>query len=286
MRRFILITGASSGIGESACLALIQRGYEVIAGVRTDQDALRLVKAGKSKIHPLIMDVTDQKGMEMAKESAIQLIGDGSLVAIFNNAGIVVNGAVLYVPPEEWQKQFDVNVTGIIRTTQLFFPLLTKPKQDGDDHPRRLINMSSVSGLFASPFIGAYAASKYAVEALSDSLRRELYMYDIQVVIIEAGNIATPIWEKARLAPSYLGPEYDSIRAFKDKMLDDLIARGMPVKAIDDVIIRAVAQRKVKVRYLVRPQKWKFQLIRLLPAKWIDRMIAKKLRDRSGIRPF
>jgi NAD(P)-dependent dehydrogenase (short-subunit alcohol dehydrogenase family) len=286
MRRFILITGASSGIGESACIALVARGYEVIAGVRTQQDALRLAEVGKSKIHPLIMDVTDRAGMEKALEATVHIIDDGALVAIFNNAGIVVNGPILYVPPEEWQKQFEVNVTGLVRTTQLFFPLLVKPKQTGDDHPRRIINMSSVSGVFASPFIGAYAASKYAVEAISDSLRRELYMYDVQVVLIQAGNIATPIWEKARTTSSYLGPEYESIRAFKDKMLDDLIARGMPVSAIDEVIIKAVTQKAVKVRYLIRPQKWKFQLIRLLPAKWIDRMIAKKLRDRSGIRPF
>ena len=286
MRRYILITGASSGIGESACHVLLEKGYEIIAGVRTTADAAKLKATGGPKLHPLMMDVTDESGMQLARDEAAKIIGEGTLVAIFNNAGVVVNGAWLYIPIEEWRHQFEVNVIGVIRTTQLFFPLLAAPRQDGDTHPRRIINMGSVSGLFASPFIAPYAASKYAMEALSDSLRRELYMYDIQVVIIEGGNISTPIWEKAKKTPSYFGPEYDSLLAFKDKMIDGLIAKGMPLKAINDVIIKIVMDKSVKARYLVRPQKWKFNLVRLLPAKWVDRLIHRNLQKRSGIRPF
>lgn len=281
-----MITGASSGIGESACHVLLEKGYEIIAGVRTPADAAKLKAAAGARLHPLIMDVTDETGMRLARDEAANIIDDGALVAIFNNAGVVVNGAWLYVPIEEWRQQFEVNVLGVIRTTQLFFPLLSVPRQAGDTHPRRIINMGSVSGLFASPFIAPYAASKYALEALSDSLRRELYMYDIQVVIIEGGNIATPIWEKAKKTPSYFGPEYDSIMSFKDQMIDGLIAKGMPLKAINEVIIKTVMDKSVKARYLVRPQKWKFKLIRLLPTKWVDRLIHRNLQKRSGIRPF
>lgn len=286
MRRFILITGASSGIGESACHVLLAKGYEIIAGVRTHEDAAKLKSSGGERLHPLIMDVTDESGMLSARDEAAKIIAEGALVAIFNNAGIVVNGAWLYIPIDAWRQQFEVNVIGVIRTTQLFFPLLAKARQPGDTHPRRIINMGSVSGLFASPFIAPYAASKYAMEALSDSLRRELYMYDIQVVVIEGGNIATPIWEKAKKTPSYFGPEYDPILAFKEQMIDGLIARGMPLKAINDVIIKTVMDKSVKARYLVRPQKWKFNLVRLLPAKWVDRLIHRNLQKRSGIRPF
>lgn len=286
MRRFILITGASSGIGESACLMLLKHGYEVLAGVRSSADAEKLKAAGGVKLHPLIMDVTDEPGMLLARDQAISLIGDGALVAIFNNAGIVVNGAVLYIPLEAWREQFEVNVIGVVRTTQLFFPLLVAARQAGDDHPRRIINMGSVSGLFASPFLAPYAASKFALEALSDSLRRELYMYDVQVVIIEAGNISTPIWEKAKKLPSYFGPEYDSILAFKDHIIDGMIAKGMPLAAMDEIVLKSIAGRDVKPRYLIRPQKWKFNLIRRLPATWVDRLIKKNLQKRSGIRPF
>ena len=232
------------------------------------------------------MDVTDTEGMERAKTTAEAIIGDGALVAIFNNAGIVVSGAVLYIPIKEWQHQFDVNVMGLLRTTQLFFPLLSKPKQQGDDHPRRIINMSSVSGLFASPFMGPYAASKYAVEALSDCLRRELYMYDIQVVLIEPGNIVTPIWEKAKKAASYFGPEYDSILEFKERMIDKMITSGTPVKELDAIVLHTVMSPKVKTRYLIRREKWKFNLIRNMPVSWVDRLIRKNLSAKSGIRPF
>ena len=286
MKRFVLVTGASSGIGESACIALAKQGYEVLAGVRKQEDAERLRSAAPGKISPLIMDVTDGTSLQQAKLEAERLIGQDSLVAIFNNAGVVVNGTVLHVPAEQWKYQFDVNVLGVIRVTQLFFPLLARPRTTGDDHPRRIVNMSSVSGLFASPFIGPYAASKYALEALSDSLRRELYMYDIQVVLIIAGKIATPIWTKAKSGTSYFGPEYDSILAFKDQIIDNMLTQGLPVSRVDEVVLKAVASHKPKLRYYVIPDKWRFFLMRRLPAHWVDKLISKKLKAKSGFRPF
>lgn len=286
MSHFVLITGASTGIGFSASQALAARGYKVIAGIRNPQDASKFGKASEGRIFPVPLDVTDPRSLEKAREETERIIGDHSLVAIVNNAGVVVHGAVLYIPPEEWSRQLNVNVVGVIRTIQTFFPLLSKPQVAGNLHPRRIINISSVSGLFASPFLGPYAASKYALEALSDSLRRELYMHDIQVVIIEPGNITTPIWEKARQEPAYFGPEYDSIQRFKDRMIDSMIKEGIPVDRVDAAILNAVSQTKVPLRYLIRKEKWKFRLIRLLPAKWVDQMIRKKLRDQSGIRPF
>ena len=286
MRYFVLITGASSGIGQSACIALLGKGYYVIAGVRNLKDADPVVALGGDHVLPLLMDVTDTAAITKARNTAEQWIGDGALVAIFNNAGVVVHGSVLHIPVDAWRQQFEVNVLGVITVTQLFFPLLAKPRQAGDTHPRRILQMGSVSGLFTSPFLGPYAASKYALEALSDALRRELYMHDIQVVIIEAGNITTPIWEKARQGPSYFGAEYESILQHKDRMLDGLIADGIPVRFVDDIVLKAVMQSKIKPRYLVKKKKWLFHLIRLLPAKWVDQMIASNLRKKSGIRPF
>ena len=286
MRRFILVTGASSGIGQHTAKILLAQGYDVLAGVRTKEDAERLKATFGSMIHPLIMDVTDQDSLLTSKEEALKIMGDDALVAIINNAGIVVSGAVLYVPIEAWQQQFEVNILGVIRTMQVFFSLLSKPKQDGDHHPRRIINMSSVSGLFGSPFLGPYVASKFALEGLSDSLRRELYMYDVQVVLIEPGSIITPLWHKAKENPSYFGEEYTSILDFKDKVIHQNLETGLPLEAMDKVILAAVRNPKVRVRYLVRAQKWKFILIRMLPARWVDRMVRKKLQEKSGIRPF
>ncbi len=286
MRYFVLITGASSGIGEATCKKLTEHDYEVLACVRKESDAARLSALYGARVHPLIMDVTDQPGMEKARETARQIIGLDALVAIVNNAGIVITGAVLYIPIEEWHKQLDVNVLGVIRTTQLFFHFLPKPDQKSDQHPRRIINISSVSGLFASPFLGPYASSKYALEALSDSLRRELYMYDIQVVLIEPGNIITPLWQKAKESDPYSGPEYDSIISFRDKVIESNIDQGLPVEFVAERILKSIRNKKVRNRYLIKAKAWKFRLIRILPTSWVDRMILNKLKSKSGIRPF
>ena len=284
MRYFVLITGASSGIGEAACKKLTEHGYEVLACVRNETDAARLSMTIGDRLHPLIMDVTNHQSMVRAKENAEKIIGHDKLVALVNNAGIVVAGPVLYIPVEEWQKQFDVNLLGVVRTIQLFFQLLAKKVPD--THARRIINVSSISGLFASPFIGPYAASKYALEALSDSLRRELYMYDIQVVIIEPGSISTPIWQKAKEADSYSGPEYESIIAFREKIIESNIRQSLPVELVSDRILKSIRDRKVRNRYLIKAGAWKFNLIRMLPSAWVDRIIRKKLMNKSGFRPF
>jgi len=286
MKRFVIVTGASSGIGKSACQALARQGYEVLAGLRSSADIERFKAEASPGIYPIQMDVTNHQNMLEAKLEAERIIGENSLVAIFNNAGIVVNGTVLHIPLEEWEQQFDVNVLGLIRTTQLFYPLLMKERPSGDLHPRRIINMSSVSGHFASPFIGPYAASKYAVEALSDSLRRELYMYDIQVVIIVAGKISTPIWEKAKGTTSNFGKEFEGILQYKDEILDNMNKKGLPTSLVDKVVLEAVRSNHPKLRYVVAPNKFSFFLMRYLPARWVDHLIKRKLKEKSGFRPF
>lgn len=281
MKRYILITGASTGIGRHASVLLAKQGYSILAGVRTEADAKALMADGNGLIHPLILDVTDSDSVRNAVETATDLVGTDTLVAIINNAGIAVSGPVLYVPPNAWQEQLEVNVVGVVRVTQAFFPLLSRLPNEGDHHPRRIINMGSVSGLFASPFVGPYAASKYALEAVSDSLRRELFMYDIQVVLIEAGSIRTMIWDKAQTAPAYSGPEYEGLNTFRKRMIEHQKKTAMPVEWIGELILKVIVSRKVRVRYLLRRKKWKFNLIRFLPAAWVDRMIHKGLRART-----
>jgi hypothetical protein len=111
-------------------------------------------------------------------------------------------------------------------------------------------------------------------------------MYDVQVVLIDAGKITTPIWDKARNHPGYFGPEHGSILAFRDKLIDKQIATSISVQKVDDILIEAVTAKRVRVRYLVMRHKWKFNLIRRLPAAWVDSLIQKNLRKQSGFRPF
>ena len=286
MERFVLITGASTGIGRSATLAFSRAGYHVLAGVRTEKDYTNIRQENDHRLHPIMLDVTDQDQVEEAVKASEVIIGNGNLVAIINNAGLVVHGTVLHVPISEWRQQFEVNLFGLIRVTQQFFPLLNKPGPGSDAHPKRIINMGSVSGKFASPFLGPYSASKYALEAVSDSLRRELYYTDIQVVIIEAGKIATPIWDKARTQPSYAGPEHAGVLEFKDRLLDKMISEGLPQDSLNPLLLHIVKSGKVKARYLHAPDKFTFRLSTWLPAKWIDNAIHRKLRKQGGIRPF
>ncbi len=287
MKHFVLVTGASSGIGEATCQMLVKHGYQVLAGVRNIEDGERLRKQCGTSLHPLVMDVTIREAVQSAVTSSLSLIGRDALVAIVNNAGIVVSGSSLHIPIEEWQRQFEINVIGVIRVTQMFFPLLLKSGEDQEDrHPRRIINMSSVSGLFGSPFLGPYVASKFALEGYSDSLRRELYMYDIQVVLLQPGGIKTPIWDKARGDIQHLGPEHEWMRPFKEKLIEKTIAKSLPVEKVTVKVLHAIRSRKVKNRYLIKAEAWKFRLIRFLPEEWVDRMIMKKLNAKSRIRPF
>jgi NAD(P)-dependent dehydrogenase (short-subunit alcohol dehydrogenase family) len=281
MANFILITGASSGIGESTCASLVRHGYRVLAGVRNDQDAIRLVRSYGDNVYPLIMDVTDEVSMLSAYDKAEAVLKGHSLVTIINNAGISIHGAFLYIPLKEWKHLFEVNVFGVIRTIQLFFPLL-RLKSKENTHPRRIINISSVSGVFASPFLAPYCSSKFALEALSDSLRRELYMDDIEVVVIQPGNINTPMWSKAKESLAWLGPEYEPIRKFKDTIIEENVKSSYPSSVVTEKIVHAVRNAKVRNRYLVRKDLFKFRLIQWMPASWVDSLIRRKLRKESG----
>ena len=282
MAYFVIITGASSGIGRATCHLLIQHGYEVIAGVRSPADADSLRTAYGEKVHPLILDVTDELQLLAARKDIITLLQSHLLVAIINNAGIAASGAIRYIPMEEWKKVFEVNVFGVIRIIQVFFDLLLH--QPDDPHPRRIINMSSVSGLFASPFMGPYVTSKFALEALSDSLRRELFMHKVDVVLIEPGSIHTPMWDKAKEAHSYLNEEYDRIRSFKERIIQHNLASALPVEKVANVVLNAVRNKQVRNRYLVKSGAWKFKLLKRLPDSWVDKMIKRTLRKKTNVR--
>jgi NAD(P)-dependent dehydrogenase (short-subunit alcohol dehydrogenase family) len=177
----VLVTGASTGIGEATARRLAARGFEVLAGVRRAEDAERLRSPG---IEPLTLDVTDAQQIEAARE----LVG-GRIDGLVNNAGIAVTAPQEFLPVDELRRQLEVNVVGQVAVTQAMLPALRAARG-------RVVNVSSVGGRTALPLLGAYNASKWALEALSDSLRRELRHLGVKVSVIEPGGIRTPIWEK------------------------------------------------------------------------------------------
>jgi NAD(P)-dependent dehydrogenase (short-subunit alcohol dehydrogenase family) len=279
MAKNIVITGASTGIGYAAAAELTQAGYHVFGSVRKAADAERVSAALGANFTPLLMDVTDADAIAAAAQSVQTVVGDAGLAGLVNNAGIAVGGPLQHLPLDELRHQFEVNLFGLLAVTQAFLPLLGARKQS--PHPAgRIINISSVSGIVSYPFLAPYVASKHALEGLSDSLRVELKLYGIDVILIEPGSVRTPIWDKAEQldVARYAQSDYAStLEKLKANML--VMGRnGMPVERVAQTIRLALESPHPKARYAM-PDKWLVGWVmpHLLPTRWLDALVARYL---------
>jgi NAD(P)-dependent dehydrogenase (short-subunit alcohol dehydrogenase family) len=284
----VLITGASTGIGEATALRLAGAGWTVLAGVRSDEDGARLVaKASSGLIEPIALDVTNFEQIRQAAGRVSELGGGGEsspgrLDALVNNAGIGYGGPLELLHPDDLRKQFDVNVLGQVAVTQALLPALRAAHtQRGTGG--RIVFMSSVGGRVAMAFTAPYAASKHAIEALGDALRVELASSNVQVALVEPGSVATPIWDKARetgdqvVVPPQLQKEYGNVPAAMDKALKDTAKRGVPAEQVAQTIERALSARRMKSRYIVGRDARAMIIARgLLPDHVFDR-VAKRV---------
>ena len=271
----MVITGASTGIGWAAANALRDQGFDVYAGVRKAEDAERAREAG---LRPLTIDVTDSASIAAAAE---EVGAAGQLVALVNNAGVAISGPVEYVPVDEWRKQIEINLIGQIAVTQAFLPLL---RAAGG----RIVNISSIGGRLALPLAGPYAASKFALEAMSDSLRRELHGQGMHVALVEPGGVKTPIWEKGvstaneieAAMPAEGRERYAAItRAIRKQV--ELIATktGMEPSVVADAIVHAVTSPRPRTRYLLgRDARVRWAIAKRVPDRWFDALLARALR--------
>lgn len=191
----VVITGASTGIGRACALYLDRLGFRVFAGVRKKPDGEALQESSSDRLRPIYLDVTDSETIRAATEIVRGDCGSKGLSGLVNNAGVAIAGPLEFIPLDSLRSQLEINVVGQIAVTQALLPLLRSGKG-------RIVNMSSVSGRVAAPFLGPYSASKFALEALSDSMRLELRPWDIYVSVVEPGPIATPIWKKSRTETS------------------------------------------------------------------------------------
>lgn len=276
----VLITGASTGIGEACALDLDERGFRVFAGVRRDADAERLRGSASERLTPLLLDVTEQPMIERARERLRDAFVDRGLDGLVNNAGISVAGPLELVPLDEIRRQFEVNLFGHIAVTQAFLSLLRLARG-------RIVNMSSISGRFAAPLLGPYAMSKFALEAFSDSLRRELFPWGIHVACVEPGAVDTPIWEKGmRAADHRSGSLSDESRALYEPIVETMRAsavrisrRAVSTDAVTKAVRHALTATRPKTRYLVgRDAKIAAKLVRFLPDRFLDAVTRKRLR--------
>lgn len=277
--KYVVITGVSSGIGYDGARYLIERGWHVFGSVRKTADGERVKSELGEGFTPLFFDVTDGEAIEAAAEQVAEQVGDEGLWGLVNNAGIAVPGPLMHLPIEAFRQQLEVNVTGQLAVTQAFLPLLGARK-DAPYPPGRIVNISSVSGRIVYPFLGPYAASKHALEALSDALRRELMIYGVDVIVIEPGSVKTPIWDKAEEldVSQYGGTDYDVLMAGMQKTFVRQGQTGVAVERVSEKIWEALTRERPKSRYVI-PRKWLSGWIipRWLPDRWFDGIVARRL---------
>jgi NAD(P)-dependent dehydrogenase (short-subunit alcohol dehydrogenase family) len=279
-RGSVLITGASTGIGEACALRLARDGFHVFAGVRKDADGARLKQAaGAHPLTPVIIDVTDVATINNTLLEISTAVGDWGLAGLVNNAGISVAGPIEVLPLDRWRQQFEVNVTGQLAVTKAFLPLIRKATG-------RIVFMGSIGGRMSSPFLAPYNASKFALEAITDSLRVELQPWGIHVSIVEPGSIATPIWDKSlsladdierEIPPESTALYKEQIDAMR-KAAKEIGDAGIPPDEVAKVVEHALSAKKPKTRYVVgRDARIQAIAKKIVPDRQMDRIVSSRL---------
>jgi NAD(P)-dependent dehydrogenase (short-subunit alcohol dehydrogenase family) len=275
----VVVTGVSSGIGRAVASVLAGRGIHVFGSVRSEKDAAAFAADLGENATPLLFDITDAAAVAAAVRQVRARLQGRTLRGLVNNAGVAVFGPLMHVPLGEVRRQLEVNLLGPLLVTQSFLPLLGTDRSLAGA-PGRIVNIGSIGGKIAPPFLGPYAASKFALEGLSESLRRELMLYGIDVIVIGPGAVATPIWGKAEHADTaaYQGTDYaEALRRYGQFMLKGG-KEGFPPERIGETVWKALSAGRPRVRYAVVPRALTgWFMPRILPKRAVDRIFARSL---------
>jgi NAD(P)-dependent dehydrogenase (short-subunit alcohol dehydrogenase family) len=276
----VVVTGASTGIGRATALLLDAEGYRVFAGVRKEADARELSQAGSDRLTPLTIDVTEADQIESARQQVTGALGDQGLVGLVNNAGVGGGGPIEFMPLDELRRTLEVNLIGQVAVTQAFIPLIRKRKGT-------IVFIASIGGRVASPFMSPYNTSKFAIEAVGESLRHELQPWGIDVAVVEPGSIDTEIWSKGsdqiqeaveRLpedARRLYGRQIDRF----GEVLNETASRGISPDKVAEVIHKAIASENPKHRYLVGTDaKIGARLKGTLPDRTFSKLAARQMK--------
>jgi NAD(P)-dependent dehydrogenase (short-subunit alcohol dehydrogenase family) len=278
--RAILITGTSTGIGAACAIELDRRGFKIFAGVRTYEAGQKLQEKASSLLTPVLLDVTDAATIAAAAAIIKEQTGHRGLAGLINNAGITISGPLELIPINELRRQFEVNVIGQIAVTQAVLPLLRTAKG-------RIVNIGSVNGALSPPYLGPYAASKFALEALTDALRMELRTWDIHVSLIEPGPVATPIWDKSFSTANRLEKEvpnenkmlYEPDLSAVRKMMAEIASHAEAVDIVVRAAVHALTAPNPKTRYFLHYRnRFLFRGFKLVPdviRDWLIRIAMK-----------
>lgn len=281
-KKFIVITGTSTGIGEACVLYLDYLGFYVFAGVRKAADGQALQRKASDRLRTLYLDVTDAGSIHAAAETVTRTVETNGLWGLVNNAGIAIGGPLEYMPLDDFRRQLEINLTGQLAVTQAFLPLLRQAQG-------RIVNMSSIGGRLATPFLAPYQAAKFALEAMSDALRVELHSSGIQVAVIEPGAVLTPIWDGALGSANellqHMPPEgqhvYGQAMANMRQVVLAMLKRGIPPHEVAQVVAHALTARRARTRYLVGRNAHLRALIARLPDRVRDQLMLRQLRGKQ-----
>ncbi|HUN56078.1 MAG TPA: SDR family oxidoreductase [Smithella sp.] len=269
-QKSVLVTGANSGIGLATAGHLADQGFHVYAGARDTRTLEGLSK--NLNVTPVKLDVTSKADILEVK-SIIEKRGTG-LFGLVNNAGITKAGALMDVSMEDMHEQFEVNLFGVHQITQALFSFILQAKG-------RIVMMSSDSGFFATPFVGPYCSSKFALEGYSDSLRREIAPYGVKVILIEPGRIVTAIWDKGEKILT--DSKYTHSMFWKEaKALGEYSIRkgkttGLAPIEVAKSVCHVLIAANPKLRYIVAENKLEYQMIKILPDSYVDKLVMKKV---------
>lgn len=275
----VVVTGVSTGIGHGATKVLVEKGFHVFGSVRKQADADLLEKEFGDAVTPLLFDVTDEVAIGRGAAEVREALHGNTLFGLINNAGIAVSGPLLEIDPDDFRRQLEVNLVGPFLVTQAFAPLLGV-----DDSlvgtPGRIINISSVGGIRALPFLGPYAASKFGLEGYSEALRRELLLYGIDVIVIGPGPVKTAIWDKAEevdLSRYESSPYHPILRKFQATFIEQGRG-GYPEERLGQLIHEALTTPRPRVRYAaVKSGLVERLLVRFASRRMLDRVIGRSL---------
>lgn len=271
----IVITGTSTGIGKACALYLDKMGFKIYAGVRKQVDGDNLKKEASERLTPIILDVTSEESIAAAS-SFIQKETDGELFGLINNAGIGRGGALEVTLVTEIRKLMEVNVIGLMGVTRAFIPMLRKGKG-------RIINIGSTSSLLAFPGASAYSASKFAVRAISDSLRLELKSFGVSVILVAPGAVESEIWTKGKgykeklrkTVKTEITQLYAPLIKFGDELNEK--TRKIPASKVAKQVARGLISKKPKLYYLVGNDAKGASKVAKLPNSILDWIILKRI---------
>jgi NAD(P)-dependent dehydrogenase (short-subunit alcohol dehydrogenase family) len=273
----VVVTGASAGIGYGITKVLVKKGFHVFGSVRKQADGARLADTFGANVTAILFDVTDPLAVRVGSEQVAAALDGETLAGLVNNAGIFVPGPLLHLAVDDFQKQLSVNVTGHLIVTQAFAPLLAAAP-DRTGKAGRIVMISSVGGKNAMPFTGAYNASKFAIEGLSESLRRELMLFGIDVIVVAPGAVSTPLWDKldAAGASRFSNTPFAEGMDLMHKYMLDIGRKGLKPERVGRAVYRALTTSHPRTRYVVTPEKFENFMANYLPKRMIDRAIAAR----------